>query len=197
MQPKKKRARGRRALIRIISILGVFLALTSVARAESALRALGQAYQDQYTGIKKLGPKATKAQVMAVTTKSFAKANAMVAQEVVKKQVKFIRALDQVHKMAKEELNSARKDYKEAKAKNMTVAQYRKTLANGGKASLRAPGASDHSGGGATSHRPSSSEQNNTTGQVTGSDGAKSVEFGEKQKEQPKYKVIDGIIQDQ
>ena len=174
----------------ILLILQILILPT--ARAENALQAMGKAYQEQYYTVKKLKGPVNRAQMDSINRRIFSRPNAMMAKVNTTKQIGMMKALSAARSDLQEELNAARKDAKVAKSKGMTLKQYRRTIASAGGA--KKPG---QPGETATGRGAAPSLRNSTTGEVTGSDGAKSVEFGDRQKEQPNYKVIDGIIQDQ
>lgn len=174
------------------------LLMPNQALGNSAVKAWGKAMQTQYYETKKLGGSSTPAQRAAINNQAFREANAAFSSETLKKQTRLGVTMTRLNKMVESEINSARKDKAAAKAKGMTLAQYRKSLKNGGKGEVGKdgkplkPGEIAPGSGGA---RGTSSTRNTGTGQVGEADGAKGVQFGGKEKEESKYKVIDGIIQ--
>lgn len=170
--------------------------MVAEAQAKSAVRAWGEAMQRQYYETKKLGSRSTPAQRAAINKQSFSEANAAFNRETLKKQTQLGVTMTRLNRMVESEINSARKDKAIAKKKGMTLAQYRKSLKGqvGKDGKPLKPGESGAGSGAAG--RGTSSLRNTGTGPVGAADGARNVDFGKKEKEQPNYKVIDGIIQE-
>ncbi len=167
-----------------ISILAITIVsltcLLSSQRAESktALRALGEAYQNEYKEIRKLGPNPNAEQIKQVRKKNFSQFNQIFAQEVKQKYMKFLFTAHNIKKSFQNSLSDIKHNLHLATGKNKASSQLQ--VESSGQ-TRTAPVARS------TASPPAESE---------GASGAKALEFNKNSKPVTKEPtVIDGIIQ--
>lgn len=164
----------------------VGLIAASEARAQSTLRALGDAMNEEYREIKKLGPAATPAQISEVRRRVY-------KPVIVKGYDEGLRTFRNERWKIDKILGELREKmfphiYKKGGAKGVVP-----TAAGGAKSSV--PGTAGGAGAppsGASAAPASDRGQANTS---DGADGARDVQFGGKRKKEAPVNVIDGIIQ--
>lgn len=192
----------------VIIMMALLVTNSASAKNNPTLKLLGKAYQQNYTGQKRLPDNASPAQREAVTRRAFAEANRALQKDVTRKhrelaaaESKTLRGLAKVVKAnqaakkrnglstpgvkGKEAAAKKKKKIAELLAKGKAKGKGGKDKKVAGKGGAKgAPG--DAKGGAASSSAPKSATE------VTGAEGAKDVNFG-KEKE---LKIIDGIIQE-
>jgi len=162
-----------------ICSLGLFLGMERDSHAESALRALGEAYHKEYKELEKLGPKPTPEQVEEVQTRAFSHAYKLVNKEIAERREKYFNAHLGAEFKVRDRL---------ARAAEAKIGPEGAETDAGSLAGKDAPSRTPAAAGGKDPRKGA------TTGEVGAASGAGTLELQNQKKEKAAPAVEDGII---